>query len=77
MIRNLPVHELKKKDPLNHKDIEQNVPMWGCWASDVQAIYPSAVQDNKFVDYTRLIPIMLQALKELDNKITKFMPNNS
>lgn len=69
MVLQIPVHELKKKDPLNHKDPEQNVPQLGCFATDVQAVYPPAAHDGKMVDYTRLIPVMLQALKELDRKI--------
>jgi len=54
-------------------------PQIGFLAQEVQKVLPEAVCDVKgvlAVDYTRVVPLLLEAIKELDRKLSRLLPSN-
>ena len=76
-IRNIGVYEYDWTDEAMSLRVRNNRHDYGIIAQELVRIIPEAVTDNMFgkgylgIDYTRLVPFAIQAVKEVDDEVTK------
>lgn len=71
IIKNIPVHNLQEKTK-DTQELSEHLESLGCLAEELTNVYPpcvSNIHDVKTVDYTKLIPILIQSIKHLNEKI--------
>ena len=72
-VRNIPVHVLKEKDSNRETSL-------GCLAQEIYPIFPECVSgynaksgnplyNNKMIDYSKLVPLLIKSIQELDKRI--------
>lgn len=79
-VNRIPVHKLKRKKDDVYIDYKAQL---GCLASEVEPIYEpctSGFQDtnsDKMIDYTKLVPLLIQSIKQLSSKIDDLERQNN
>jgi pyruvate formate-lyase activating enzyme-like uncharacterized protein len=64
----------------SYKDDEDQRKRFGFIAQDVEKLYPNIVKDGangmKSLNYDDIIPLTVESIKNINNKINKIVPNN-
>ena len=70
------MEKVEKLNGVEFKGIDNNIEQIGLIAQEVEEIIPQVVNYNqetdlKSVSYANLVPLLINAIKELNKKITK------